>query len=122
MGAILDHLIKDHGATLEQAKVALKDWDIKELVACDRVIGEYMTKRNEIHFALLPECKGLLGRRAWIKDVLSRLLTEHDFLVTKLFHGDKQRRLIEFFGFKHTHSDAKYHYFWLDMETAKCWQ
>jgi hypothetical protein len=121
MGVILDHLIKGHGVTMEQAKLALQPWQVFEMQVNGRVIGEYMIQNNEIHFALNDESKGIIGRKGWIKSVLPQLIEGRDFLVTKLFIGDKQKRLIEFFGFRHTHSDAKYDYFWLDRETMKCW-
>lgn len=122
MGIILEHLIKDHGATLEQAKVALAKWNIQPLEVDGKQIGEYMTQNNEIHIALLPEYRKLLGRKHLIKTCFKQVLTGKEFLVTRLFKHDKQRRLVEFLGFKHTHSDAKYDYFWLDEGNTLCWQ
>lgn len=122
MGTIIEHLMNDHGVTMEQAKAALKGWDVKPLIMNGHAVGEYMVKNNEAHIAIDKRFRKLLGRRGWREQGVKQILDGRDFLVTKLFHGDKYRKLIEFIGFKFTHADAKYDYFWLDSETIKCWQ
>jgi hypothetical protein len=120
MGAILEHLIKDHGATMAEAKAALKPWVIKPLMQDGKQVGEFMMLNNEIHFALDATQRLKIGRHNLIKLIVKELLAEHEFLVTRLFKNDKLKKFIEMMGFKKTHEDAKYDYFWLDQETAKC--
>lgn len=117
MGAILDNLIKDHGVTLEQAKLALSKWKIEPLMFRDKQIGEIMFQNHEAHFAIDEQYRLKIGRKQMMTEVVDDLLSKHDFLVTKLFKHDKTKRLIELFGFKKTHEDNQYEYFWLDKET-----
>lgn len=121
MGVIRRSLVKENGVNPEVANAVLSEWDIKPIIYQGVEVGEYMMQKKEIHFAINEDRRLKLGRRGLIKKVLSELLEEHDFLVTKLFKNmKKDRRLIEFFGFRHTHSDAEFDYFWLDKETCKC--
>jgi len=119
MGVILDHLIKDHGATLEQAKMALKDWQIKPMMFNGAEVGEYMMNNNEIHFVINPDVRLKLGKRQLMKAFFTEVFSNYQFLVTKIFKNDKQKKLIEFFGFEQTHEDSQYEYFWLDKEGCK---
>jgi hypothetical protein len=120
MGVILNHLIKDHGATMAQAKAALTPWKVEPIVYQGKQVGEYMMQNNEIHIALNDEYRLKLGRHNLLKHMLKTLLVKHEFLVTRLFKNDKLKEFIEMMGFTKTHEDAKYIYFWLDSETAKC--
>jgi hypothetical protein len=120
MSIILNNLIKDHGASMEQAKSALKGWTVHELKINDEVVGEYMMQNSEIHVALKEDKRLKLGKRNLIKKTLAHLLETNEFLVTKLFKNDKCTPLIEYMGFVKTHEDTKFNYFWLDKESCKC--
>ena len=117
MGVILDNLVQDHGVTVEQAKIALKNWRIEPLMFRGKQIGEIMFQNNEAHFAIDTQHRLKIGRKQMMNEVLDDLLSKHEFLVTKLFKHDKTKRLIELFGFMKTHEDNNYEYFWLDKET-----
>lgn len=117
MSAILDHLTQDHGATLAEAKAALRDWRIQPLMWRGRQVGELMLKHNEVHIALDAPYRLQMGRRTLISTVLDDLLARHEFLVTRLFKRDKLKPLLEFMGFREIRTDEHYHYFWLDKET-----
>jgi len=117
MGAILDHLIQDHGATQVEAEAALKGWHIQPIVDNGRDVGEIMLKENEVHVALIPEKRLRLGRAKLIKRVLDELLMEREFLVTRLFLHDQLHRLLVFIGFRQIRTDGKYRYYWMDEET-----
>lgn len=80
-------------------------------------IGEYMAKGNEIHFALYPSSRLKLGRTRMMKTVILGLIEKYGFLVTRLYRHDKNKRLVERFGFRQTHQDEQYVYYWLDEET-----
>lgn len=117
MSVILEHLIKDHGATMAQAKAALRDWNIEPLEYRGKQVGELMRKENEVHFALSVDNRLKLGRVRLMRETLQKLLEQHGFLVTRMFKGDKFIALVRFMGFRKTHDDAKFEYYWLDKET-----
>lgn len=116
MSVIQDYLVSQ-GYTLEQVKAALTQWKVEPLVYNGKQIGETMMQNNEIHFALNSEFRNVIGRKQMMLSVVDALIEKHGFLVTKLFKQDKQKKLVEKFGFKKTHEDDKYEYFWLDKET-----
>jgi hypothetical protein len=121
MSVILKNLVKDHHIDVAIAKLVLKDWEIKPIKHNGKKVGEYMLQNNEVHFALEESARLKLGRKELIKSTLQELLSGREFLVTKLFKDDnKSRKLIEFFGFVHTHSDEKFDYFWMNKGDAKC--
>lgn len=102
--------MEDQGASLAEAKAALKGWELRPFA-----LGELMLKENEVHFALDKSKRRVLGRLGVLEQVTKELLAEKKFLVTRLFKHDKHRRReIEFMGFRHTHSDEQYDYFWMD--------
>ena len=117
MSVILEHLTKEQGFTLAEAKEALRQWQIIPIEQGDKQVGEIMIQQNEVHFALEKGSRLKLGRRKLMKDALDNLLASRDFLVTKLYKGDKFKSLIEFMGFRKTHEAAGVEYFWLDKET-----
>jgi hypothetical protein len=117
MSAILNHLIKDHGVSMAEAKAALAGWNIQPLMHNGIQVGEVMLKANEVHIALDEPYRLQMGRRTFIENSINELLKKHEFLVTKLFKGDKLKKLLEFIGFREIKADEKYHYFWLDEET-----
>jgi hypothetical protein len=119
MGAILDHLIKDHGATMEEAKIALLGWELRPIENDGVQVGEIMLKENEVHMAMDKLERNRSGRRALLYGYINALLKERGFLVTRLFRNDKYKTKIERLGFKQTHSDGQYDYFWLNAEPAK---
>lgn len=51
-----------------------------------------------------------------MRAVLKHLVDEKGFVVTKLYHGDKNKRLIEFMGFTKINATPEYETFWLDEE------
>lgn len=114
MGIILEHLIKDHGITMEQAKIALKGWDIRPIEKKGVQMGELMIKNNEVHFALNHEFRKRMGRVQLLKKVLDDLLREKTFIVTKLYPHSAEVPLIKAFGFTKTSSDGTYDYYWLN--------
>jgi hypothetical protein len=114
MGAILDHLIIEQGATLEQAKKALQSWEVRAFEYNGEQVGEIMLKENEVHVALDKEQRLKIGRKDMLKNALADLLKEKEFLVTKLFKNDRYRKQIERIGFAYTHSDVIYDYFWMN--------
>lgn len=116
MNAIYESLI-EQGFTVEQAKLALVGWEILPMMQGEQQVGEIMMRNNEAHFALLKSFRNKLGRLNFISQNLSRLLETRPFICTRLFLGDKHRKLIERIGFRWTHSDEQYDYFWLDEET-----
>lgn len=118
MGAILEHLIKEQGATMEQAKLALQGWEIRPIEFNGIKIGEIMLKENEVHMALDKTERNKLGRRGVLKKYIKELLEEKKFLVTRLFKHDKYIKKIQNIGFTLTHSDNDYHYFWLNDEKS----
>lgn len=120
MGVIFEHLVKERGATIEQARLALQAWDVKPIFNNGLQVGEYMMQQNEVHFALHQDYRLKLGRIRLMRTLLSELLDKHGFLITRLFKNDKYIKLIEYVGFKKTHEDANYIYFWLDKESCKC--
>jgi hypothetical protein len=117
MNLIEEHLVKDRGATLEQAKIALQGWEIKPIIWRGQQVGELMLRQNEVHIALRPDARLKLGRRTLMKEQLDQLLETRDFLVTKLFKGDRYKRLIEFMGFRKIDEKGNVEHFWLDKET-----
>jgi hypothetical protein len=119
MGAILDHFIKDHGLTMAQAKAALQPWTVRPIECQGKQVGELMIQNNEVHFALNEDFRKVMGRGKLLRKVLDDLLEEYGFIVTRLFLNDKYKPLIERMGFKETHADASYRYFWLDKETRQ---
>ncbi|MBL8506264.1 MAG: hypothetical protein JNJ51_07900 [Methylobacillus glycogenes] len=114
MSAIADSLVLEQGYTLEQVKLGLKDWDIQPIHVGGRQVGEIMLRNNELHVAIVKGERLRLGKCRLISDTLTKLLAEKGFLVTRLFKGDKHRRLIEGLGFVHTHSDEDTDYFWMN--------
>lgn len=119
MGAILDHLMKDHGATMAEAKAALAKWEIRPIVANGVQVGEIMLQHNEVHMALDKQHRHKSGRRGLLYSYIKDLLKEKGFLVTRLFKGDKYRNKLERLGFTCTHSDNNYDYLWLNAENEK---
>lgn len=117
MGAILEHLMSDHGASMAEAKAALKPWTIEPILRNGEQVGEIMLQENEIHFAIDKSWRGLLGRRQTLKETLDRVLATREFLVTRLFLGDKLDKAVRFMGFEYTHSDSEYQYYWMDKES-----
>jgi len=120
MGVITEHLVEDHHVDIAIAKLALKDWEVKPIQYKEKKVGEYMIQNNEVHFALDKTARLKLGRKELIKNTLQELFNGREFIVTKLFKNDEARKLIEFFGFKLTHSDEKFDYFWMNKGDAKC--
>lgn len=114
MSAIADSLIQEQGYTLEQVKLGLKDWEIKAIHVGGRQVGEIMLRNNELHVAIVKGERLKLGKCKLIADTLNELIAEKGFLVTRLFKGDKHRRLIEGLGFEYTHSDDEADYFWMN--------
>lgn len=114
MGAILDHLMKDHGATMAQAKLALSTWELRPLASNGIQYGEIMLKENEVHVAIAPAHRKKLGGVKLLNATLSALLKEKGFLVTKLLKADPFKLQIERLGFVLTRSDTKYDYFWMN--------
>lgn len=116
MGAILDHLIKEHGATMAEAKAALSGWELRPIENNGVVIGEIMLSENEVHMALNYSEQKKTGRRGLLYKYINALLDEKGFLVTRLFKGDPYKRKIERLGFTLTHSDSSYDYFWMNAK------
>jgi hypothetical protein len=120
MGAILDHLIQDHGASLAQAKAVLKVWELRPIEQNGEVVGELMLQENEVHFALDQRFRKRMGRGKLLRKVLDGLLAEKVFLVTRLFKHDKGGdTLVRFMGFRLTHEDARFRYYWMDKDTRR---
>lgn len=117
MNDIRDYLVNEENLTIEQVKLALSQWIVEPIMHNGVKIGETMMQNNEIHFALGKDYRLVIGRKKLIDEVINALLEKHGFLVTKLHKNDKLKRLIELFGFKKTHEDEQYEYFWLDKET-----
>lgn len=118
MSAILDHLMNDHHATMAEAKAALMGWDIIPIEDKGIKVGEVMVMNNEVHMALYPSERNKAGRRGLLFKYVNKLLDEKGFLVTRLFKGDTYKRKIEMIGFKFTHSDNEFDYYWLNKEAA----
>lgn len=116
MSEIKDYLV-EQGYKLEQVKAALSLWKVEPLMFGDKQIGETMMQNNEIHFVLNSQFRKVIGRKQMMNSVVDALIDKHGFLVTKLFKQDKQKKLIELFGFRKTHQDDSLEYFWLDKET-----
>jgi len=76
-------------------------------------------QNNEVHMALYPTERNKSGRRGLLYRYVNQLLDEKGFLVTRLFKGDKYKRKIEAIGFKLTHSDTQFDYFWLNKEATQ---
>jgi hypothetical protein len=114
MSAILEHLVKDVGVTVEQAKAAMAAWEIRPMVFRGVQVGELMIKNNEVHFALNPECRKVMGRKQLMFEVVTSLLSEKKFLVTRLFKNAKEAALVEAFGFAKIRSDDNYDYYWMN--------
>ena len=114
MGAILDHLMKEHGATMAEAKAALNGWEIRPIENNGVQVGEMIVKENEVHVALDFKHRLKLGRKNILKNTLDPLLKEKGFLVTKLMKNCKYRSQIEKIGFVFTKSDDNYNYFWMN--------
>jgi hypothetical protein len=117
MGAILDHLVREVGLTLAEAKDELVNWEIRPIESQGKQVGELMIQNNEVHFALNKEFRRRMGRGKLMRSVVDGLVREKGFIVTKLFPHDPLQRLIERMGFRKTHSDSSFQYFWLDKET-----
>jgi hypothetical protein len=116
MSVIADYL-HEQGFSREQVSLTLKDWKIEPIICNGHQVGEIMMQNNEVHFALEKDFRLKMGRGKWLKRYLNELVRQHDFLVTKLFHGDKNKRLIEFMGFRKISEDKSGETFWLDGET-----
>lgn len=114
MSVIYRHLVDEAGFSPEQAKSALAPWEIRNLEMAGEKVGEIMLLNNEVHFAIDHSHRGILGRIHLLRDVLTGLLKEKKFLVTRLAPNDKCRPLIEAFGFTHVNSDDDYEYFWMN--------
>ena len=114
MSAILQHLIKDHGVTLEQAKVALKGWEMRPIKTKALQVGEVMIKNNEIHFALERKFRLKMGRLHLMREFLSTLLAEKGFLVTKVIPSTKEAAIVKMMGFTRTFSSGPYEYYWMN--------
>lgn len=117
MGIIEDYLVNEERFTMEQVKIALTQWKVEPMMHKGVQIGETMMQNNEIHFALNKEFRGVIGRKSMMHAVVDELINKHGFLVTKLYKNAKHKKLIELFGFKKTHEDEQYEYFWLDRKT-----
>jgi hypothetical protein len=118
-GVILQHLIKDHGFTMEEAKFSLMSWEIRPMIKDGTQVGEIMIQNNEMHFALNESFRKRMGRGKFFKRLLNELAQEKGFIVTKLYANDsKMKPLLELMGFKKTNTDEEYDYFWFDEETA----
>lgn len=116
MGAILNHLIKDHGATMQEAKFALAKWDIRPIESNGVEVGQIMLQQNEIHVALEPSFRKQVGRHNLLKNTIDSLLDEKGFLVTKLDKKSAYKKQIMRMGFVQTREDAEYEYFWLNKK------
>jgi hypothetical protein len=117
MSVIIEHLIKDHGFTLEEAKFSLIGWEIRPMMRDETQVGEIMIQNNEMHFALDKSFRKRMGRGKYFNRLLDELLKEKGFIVTKLWVNDKMTKLIELMGFKKIRTDGEFNYFWLDEET-----
>jgi hypothetical protein len=117
-GVILQHLVKDHGFTMDEAKFSLIGWEIRPLMQGDTQVGELMIQNNEVHIALHESFRKRIGRVQFMRKQISSLLAEKGFVVTKLFANDtKMKPLLELMGFRKTNTDGEFDYFWLDEET-----
>ncbi|HYN54414.1 MAG TPA: hypothetical protein VES38_06890 [Methylotenera sp.] len=117
MSLILDHLVEDHGFTLDEAKFSLIGWELRPMMQDKRQVGEIMIQNNEAHFALDKSFRKRMGRGKLFGRLLDDLLSEKGFIVTKLFINDKMKALIELMGFRKIRTDGEFDYFWLDEET-----
>lgn len=120
MGAILDHLVRERGAEEKRALKALKGWDIRPIVMGNTQIGEIMVLNNEVHFALNPDFRLTMGRVRLLRKVFTELFDEFDFLITKMFRGDRYIELVTWFGFQKIKEDDTFEYFWMNKEDCKC--
>lgn len=116
MAAILDHLINDHSATIQEAKVALAKWEIRPIESNGVEVGQIMLQQNEIHVALDPSFRKQIGRHHLLKNTIDSLLEEKGFLVTKLDKKSVYKKQIMRMGFVQTREDADYDYFWLNKK------
>jgi hypothetical protein len=114
---IIEHLVKDHGFTMDEAKFSLVGWEIRPMMKDKTQVGEIMIQNNEMHFALNESFRKRMGRGKYFKKLLDELLAEKGFIVTKLFVKDKMQPLIELMGFKKIRTDGEFDYFWFDEET-----
>jgi uncharacterized protein YacL (UPF0231 family) len=116
-GVILNHLVKDHGFTMDEAKFSLIGWEIRPMLNGDTQVGEIMIQNNEMHFALHESFRKRMGRGKLFKRLLNELAREKGFIVTKLNANDKKMKpLLELMGFKQINTDHEYDYFWYDEE------
>ncbi len=116
MAAILDHLINDHGATMQEAKAALANWEIRPIESNGVEVGQIMLQKNEVHVALNPSFRMQIGRHNLLKNTIDSLLDEKGFLVTKLDKNSAYKKQIMRMGFVRTKEDADYEYFWLNKK------
>lgn len=114
MTAIAESLEREQGYTKEQVRVGLAGWELRPIFVAGRQVGEIMLRNNEVHVALLKGERLRLGKCRLIEETLKGLIADRGFLVTRLFKGDKHRRLIEGIGFQYTHSDDETDYFWMN--------
>lgn len=117
MGTILRHLMNDRGASLAEAKNTLAKWELRKIRFGERDVGEIMLQENEIHFALEPTYRRVMGRGKLLSRFLDELIEEKQFLVTRLFKNDPVAPLVKFMGFRLTHQDNECEYYWMDKET-----
>jgi hypothetical protein len=114
MSIVLEHLVKEQGFTIEQAKYALMGWELRPIKRGGLQMGELMIKNNEVHFALKEDARRVMGRVQLLRRVLGELLEEKGFIVTKLYPHSKEAALVKAFGFTKTSSDGTYDYYWMD--------
>ena len=115
MSAIESFLL-EQGYSKEQVRMTLKDWKIEPIMHGAHQVGEIMMQNNEAHFAIDKTFRLKMGRGKLLNRYLKKLVDEHGFIVTKLFKGDENKRLIEFMGFRQINADDKTETFWLDEE------
>jgi uncharacterized protein Yka (UPF0111/DUF47 family) len=114
--SIIETFLLEQGYSKEQVRLTLKAWKLTPMMKGDHQVGEIMMQNNEAHFALDHSFRLKMGRGKYFKQCLKNLVDEHGFIVTKLFKGDKNKRLIELMGFRQIAEDAKTETFWIDEE------
>lgn len=103
------------GASDAALQQVAEQWQVLPCERRGRLQGVAVVRGTEFHCQLF---EGARMGRTQMREFLAPLLQPHGHLTTRVEHADvANQQFNRAFGFQHTWSDERYHYFILDQET-----
>ena len=88
---VLRKCLKDRIAlTKKQVKESFKNFKILAIKHNNKIVGCFLVKENEIHVAILPECRKKWFSRKLFKEGIAELIKQYGYVKTTMMPDNKE--------------------------------